>query len=86
MIFAVYWVGLISGEDLADRGVAPPSVTMWTPNVIFFLVALVLVKNMGKETATMRGGGWDDLLWRLRSRWKRPLGERRLQTGREASA
>ena len=66
VIFAIYWVGLISGEDLADRGVAPPVVTMWIPNVIFTLLGLWFAKNMGKETATMRGGGWDDLVWSIR--------------------
>jgi lipopolysaccharide export system permease protein len=65
VIFAIYWVGLISGEDLADRGVAPPLVTMWIPNVIFTILGLWFAKNMGKETATMRGGGWDDLLWSM---------------------
>jgi lipopolysaccharide export system permease protein len=80
IIFAIYWVGLISGEDLADRGVAPPVVTMWFPNLIFTILALVLVKNMGKETATMRGGGWDDLLWTLRTLVKKPFARRRSES------
>ncbi len=62
-IFAVYWVGLIGGEKLADRGFAPPAITMWIPNIIFTLLGLLLVRNMGKEAATTRGGGWDDLWW-----------------------
>lgn len=80
VIFAIYWVGLISGEDLADRGVAPPVITMWAPNVIFTLIALWMVKNMGRETATMRGGGWDDLLYSVRSLFTRR------KSGTEASA
>ncbi|MBT8337456.1 MAG: LptF/LptG family permease [Gemmatimonadetes bacterium] len=71
VIFAIYWVGLISGEDLADRGVAPPVVTMWIPNVIFTVLGLWFAKNMGKETATMRGGGWDDLVWSIRKLFTR---------------
>ena len=86
VIFAIYWVGLISGEDLADRGVAPPVVTMWTPNVIFTILGLWFAKNMGKETATMRGGGWDDLLYTLRSAAGRLFGRRQAPSGREASA
>lgn len=70
-IFAVYWVGLIAGEDLADRGIAPPWVTMWVPNLLFLALALVLVKRMGKESATMRGGGWDDLWWALSQPFRR---------------
>ncbi|MEK9501519.1 LptF/LptG family permease [Gaopeijia maritima] len=80
VIFAIYWVGLISGEDLADRGVAPPVITMWAPNFIFTVIALWMVKNMGRETATMRGGGWDDLLYSIRSLFTRRKG------GTEASA
>ena len=30
-IFAVSWMGLIGGENLADRGIAPPWVAMWAP-------------------------------------------------------
>jgi lipopolysaccharide export system permease protein len=67
-IFAISWIGLIGGENLADRGIAPPGVAMWAPNLIFLVVGLWLVSRMGTESATMRGGGWDELLWTLRSR------------------
>jgi lipopolysaccharide export system permease protein len=70
-IFAVYWVGLIAGEDIADRGIAPPWVTMWVPNLIFLTLGLILVKRMGREAATMRGGGWDDLWWSLTRPFRR---------------
>ena len=65
-IFAVSWIGLIGGENLADRGLAPPWLAMWAPNLIFLALGIVLVRRMGREAATMRGGGWDDLLWTLR--------------------
>lgn len=65
-IFAVYWVGLIAGEDIADKGIAPPAVTMWTPNLIFTALGLWMVARMGREAATMRGGGWDDLWWTVK--------------------
>jgi lipopolysaccharide export system permease protein len=78
-IFAVYWVGLIAGEDVADRGIAPPWMTMWVPNVMFLTLGLILVKRMGREAATMRGGGWDELWWSLatplRRMRRRRLGE-----------
>lgn len=64
-IFAVYWIGLIGGESLSDRGIAPPWATMWFPNVVFTILGLMLVKRMGRESATMRGGGWDDLKFTL---------------------
>ena len=71
VIFAIYWMGLIGGEDLADRGVAPPWLAMWIPNLIFTLVGLWLFRGMGRETATGRGGGLDEFFWRIRSRFSR---------------
>jgi lipopolysaccharide export system permease protein len=41
--FLIYWVFLIGGEDLADRGRLVPWVAMWTPNVIFFSLGLALI-------------------------------------------
>jgi len=66
VIFAVYWVGLIGGEDLADRGIAPPWIAMWIPNLIFLAAGIGLFRGMGRETATGRGGGWDEWLWKVR--------------------
>ncbi len=72
-IFAISWTGLIGGENLADRGLAPPWLAMWTPNLIFFVLGLYFVGRMGREAATMRGGGWEDLLWSVRSKLDRLL-------------
>ena len=79
-IFAISWAGLIGGETLAERGIASPAVAMWTPNVIFLLMGLWLAGRMGQEAATMRGGGWDNLLWGMRARVER--GMRRLTRAR----
>jgi len=40
--FLIYWVFLIAGEDLADRGTVSPGAAMWAPNVLFLLVAMYL--------------------------------------------
>ncbi|MDT8341202.1 MAG: LptF/LptG family permease [Longimicrobiales bacterium] len=63
-IFAVYWMGLIGGEDLAERGIAPPWLAMWIPNLIFGLIGLLLYRGMGHETSTGRGGGLDEVWYR----------------------
>ena len=76
MIFAIYWVGLISGEKLSDRGIAPPAIAMWIPNVVFGSVGLFLVRRMDKEAATMRGGGWEDVWFTLREAVLAPLAGR----------
>ncbi|HKJ03553.1 MAG TPA: LptF/LptG family permease [Longimicrobiales bacterium] len=69
-IFAIYWMGLIGGESLADRRVAGPVVTMWISNVVFTVVGLLLVSRMGRAGATVRGGGgWEEMWARIRERF-----------------
>lgn len=41
--FLIYWIFLIAGEDLADRGTLEPAMSMWAPNVLFFIVAMILL-------------------------------------------
>jgi len=66
VIFAVYWAGLIGGEELGNDGVLPPWLAMWAANMVFTLFGLGLLARMGHETATNRGGGiWDEVSWRL---------------------
>jgi lipopolysaccharide export system permease protein len=60
-IFAIYYAGLIGGETLGDQGTVPPWLAMWAPNILFFLIALLGLARTGKEGATTRGGGWEDM-------------------------
>jgi len=76
VIFAVYWMGLIGGEDLAERGIAPPWLAMWIPNIVFGFFGVWLFRGMGSETTTGRGGGIDELLFRVGSRLGRIFGRR----------
>ena len=55
-VFAIYYVGLIAGESLADRSFLTPFWAMWGANVILTAVGLVLLARMGREGATSRGG------------------------------
>jgi lipopolysaccharide export system permease protein len=41
--FLVYWVFLISGEDLADRGRVAPWLSMWAPNILFLALGIALI-------------------------------------------
>lgn len=70
-IFAVYWAGLIAGEDVADRGIMPPWLIMWVPNLLFGMLGVWMVKRMGREAATMRGGGWEDMWWSIKGIFRR---------------
>lgn len=40
--FLIYWVFLIAGEDLADRGSVSPGMAMWAPNFLFATVVIFL--------------------------------------------
>jgi lipopolysaccharide export system permease protein len=64
-VFGLYYVGLIAGETLANKGYLPPWAAMWAANIIFTMVGVVLLARMGREGATARGGDlgelWDSL-------------------------
>jgi lipopolysaccharide export system permease protein len=60
-IFAVYYAGLIGGESLGDEGTIPSWLAMWAPNILFLFVGLWGLSRIGKEAATTRGGGWEDM-------------------------
>jgi lipopolysaccharide export system permease protein len=48
IIFTVYWVFLISGEDLADKGNLSPFLSMWNANIVAGIVALFLIYKTGR--------------------------------------
>jgi len=67
-IFAIYYVGLIGGESLADRLTAPPWI-LWVPNAIFTAVGLLLLWRsrtaaVAPAAASLRG--------RFTGQWRRP--------------
>jgi lipopolysaccharide export system permease protein len=67
-IFGIYYVGLIGGESLGDKGFVPPIVAMWMTNAIFGVLGLIGFLKLGTEMGTTRGGGeWAITRW-LRSR------------------
>src|SRR2546422_2535375 len=52
VVFTVYYVGLIGGEDLGDRLVVPPFLSMWTPNLLFAVAGLIGVWRIRKPGDT----------------------------------
>jgi len=65
LIFAIFWVSLIGGETLADRGYMSPAFSMWLPNILLLPLGLFLVSRMSSMVATTRAGGWQDLFFTL---------------------
>jgi lipopolysaccharide export system permease protein len=66
-IFAVYWAGLIGGENLANEGVVTPFWAMWTADLIFFGFGVALAARMSRTAGTNRGGGLSEVLFNLSS-------------------
>ena len=70
-VFALYYVGLIGGESLANKGIIPPFWAMWGTNVILTVIGVVLLARMGHEENSGRGGNWGDRLDRVRDLLRR---------------
>jgi len=66
IVFALYYVGLIGGESLANKGIIAPFWAMWGTNVVLSVVGLVLLLRMGHEENSGRGGNWGDRLDKVR--------------------
>jgi lipopolysaccharide export system permease protein len=62
VVFSIYYVGLIAGEALADRDILTPFWAMWSTNILFTAVGLLLLARMGRESATSRGGDLREML------------------------
>jgi lipopolysaccharide export system permease protein len=47
-IFTLYYVFLVGGESLAEKGLMAPWLAMWLPNAILFFAAIFLLKRSEK--------------------------------------
>ena len=72
-VFALYYVGLIAGEDLANKNLFAPFWAMWGTNFLLTLVGVILLARMGKEGNTARGGDMSELIDSIRAWVARPL-------------
>jgi lipopolysaccharide export system permease protein len=66
VVFALYYVGLIGGESLANKGIIPPFWAMWGTNAILTVIGVILLLRMGREENSGRGGNWTDRWDRVR--------------------
>jgi lipopolysaccharide export system permease protein len=64
-IFFFYWMGLIGGERLAERGFLDPAVAMWAPSVILLAPAIFLISTTARAISTNRGSTWDAIRYRF---------------------
>lgn len=63
--YILYWVCLIGGEKLADRGLIAPWLGMWLANIIIGSIGLVLTVRVSNESFSL---GLGRLLGAVRSR------------------
>jgi lipopolysaccharide export system permease protein len=54
VFFLIYWASLMSGERLADRAIIPPWIAMWSSNIVFGLMGILLVWYAIREHATIK--------------------------------
>jgi lipopolysaccharide export system permease protein len=60
-VFAIYYVGLIGGEALANKNLVSPFWAMWIDNLIFLAIGLLLIWRMGNEATTSRGSTFGEI-------------------------
>ncbi len=64
VVFGLYYICLMAGEALADKGKLPAYVAMWMANALFGVIGIALVWRVESTTDTSRGGGlrewWSD--------------------------
>jgi lipopolysaccharide export system permease protein len=74
-VFAIYYVGLLAGEALSDRGLLDPALAMWTTNVLLGIVGVYLTAKLGSEGSTHRGSEtsewWARFTDRMRARFRK---------------
>lgn len=76
-VFGVYYVGLITGETMADRDFMTPFWGMWAANIVLGVIGVVLTLRLGHEGTTNRGSETTELIDRARRRLVRIFRRRR---------
>lgn len=88
VVFGLYYVCLMGGEALADKGRLPAYVAMWIANVIFTLAGIILLWRVESTVDSSRGGGirewWQDR--KTRKMLKRERSQREYGAGAGARA
>ncbi len=49
LVFLVYYLFLVGGEQLGDRGIVAPATAMWAPNVVFGGLGILLTLATARE-------------------------------------
>jgi lipopolysaccharide export system permease protein len=71
VVFAIYYIGLIAGESLANRTFLTPFWAMWAANILFLATGVYLLTRIEVSSSSSRGGDFAELLDAVRYRWNR---------------
>jgi lipopolysaccharide export system permease protein len=71
VVFGLYYICLMGGEALADKGHLPAYVAMWIANVVFALAGVALLWRVESTTDNSRGGGFSE--WRADRKARKAL-------------
>jgi len=63
LFFLVYYIFLIGGEKLADRGYLRPWLSMWLANILFLIVALILIRQTNREARAINWARLNPSRW-----------------------
>jgi len=66
-VFALYYVGLIVGEDLANKLILDPVIAMWMANVLFTVVGVFGLVRVQRSGGSARGDDTSELLDSIRT-------------------
>jgi lipopolysaccharide export system permease protein len=61
-VFALYYVGLIVGEDLANKLILDPVIAMWMANALFTVIGVFGLIRVQRSGGTARGGDASELI------------------------
>lgn len=82
VVFGLYYICLMGGEALADKGQLPAYVAMWIANVVFALAGVALLWRVESTTDNSRGGGFAE--WRADRKARRALARAAKAKARES--
>jgi lipopolysaccharide export system permease protein len=82
VVFGLYYVCLMGGEALADKGKLPAFIAMWIANVLFSLIGIALLWRVESTTDSSRGGGLRE--WLADRRVRRQLARERQNRSSDA--
>ncbi len=49
LFFVIYWMLMISGEKIAERGVLDPLISMWIANIVMVAIGIGLVVSLTRS-------------------------------------